>query len=132
MHSEASVLIADDDINLGKAISLALRRRGYAVLSLSRLEAVEAVKEKPFNIVFVDLGTPATDGLDILRIIKRFNSGARVVIIAHATNDLTRQALGEEASGIICKPLEIEKVITLIEGTKNARKEKAVLVGGKS
>ena len=89
MHSEASVLIADDDINLGKAISLALRRRGYAVLSLSRLEAVEAVKEKPFNIVFVDLGTPATDGLDILRIIKRFNSGARVVIIAHATNDLT-------------------------------------------
>ena len=118
MFNKASVLIADDDINLGKAISLALRRRGYSVITLSRLEAVEVVKAKTFNIAFVDLEAPNMDGLDIFREIKKFSPGASVVVIAHAPSDLTQQALDEGASGIICKPLEMKKVITLIESTR--------------
>ena len=118
MFNKASVLIADDDINLGKAISLALRRRGYSVITLSRLEAVEAVKAKTFNIAFVDLETPVTDGLDTFRKVKKFNPGASVVMIARTISDLAQQALDEGASGIICKPLEMKKVFTLIESTR--------------
>ena len=132
MYNKASVLIVDDDINLGKAISLALRRRGYTVITLSKLETVEAVKEKPFNIAFVDIEMPVMDGLDTFRKIKKFNPEVRVVMIAHALSDLTQQALDEGASNIICKPLEMKKVIALIEGTKKARKEEPVLIGGGS
>ncbi len=72
--------------------------------------------ERPFDTVFMDIKMPSMDGVAAYRGIKRIRPGAVVVMMtAYAVDDLVDEALQEGAYGILYKPLDIERVIAVIE-----------------
>jgi CheY-like chemotaxis protein len=65
MENKASILIVDDNISLCKTMSFVLRRKGYAVVTANNGPvAIEMVKERPFDIVFMDIKMSPMDGVE--------------------------------------------------------------------
>jgi DNA-binding NtrC family response regulator len=130
MEHKANILIVDDNISLCKTMSFVLERKGYAVTtSKDGPEAIERVKERSFDVVFMDIKMPLMDGVEAYKKIKKIRPQAAVVMMtAYSVEDLVQEALREGAYGIIYKPLDIEKVVALIEEVREAKRGVLVLV----
>ncbi|VAW36463.1 hypothetical protein MNBD_DELTA02-230 [hydrothermal vent metagenome] len=75
------VLIVDDEETVGLGISEILKDDGFdAAYVVSGKEAVDAVKESPFNIVFMDIIMPGMNGLETFREIKKATPGVIVIL----------------------------------------------------
>jgi CheY-like chemotaxis protein len=67
---------------LCKTISLILRRKGYAVTTAKDgSEAIVRIKERPFDMVFVDIKMPLMDGVETYRRIKKIRPEAVVMMM---------------------------------------------------
>ena len=120
---KASILVADDNISLCKIMSFVLGRKGYAVNTAGDgPEAIEKVKERPFDMIFMDIKMPLMDGVETYRRIKQIRPEAAVMMMtAYAVEELVQEALEEGAYGIIYKPLDVEKVVEVIEEARKAK-----------
>jgi CheY-like chemotaxis protein len=130
MEDKSRILIVDDNVSLGKTMSFVLGRKGYAVTTArDGLEAIERVRERPFDMIFMDIKLPFMDGVETYRRIKQIRPEAVVMMMtAYTVEDLVQQALEEGAYGILYKPLDIEKVIAVIEKAREARQGALILV----
>lgn len=127
---KAKILIADDNVSLCRTMSFILGRKGYTVaIAKDGLEAIEKVKETPFDMIFVDIKMPVMNGVEAYRGIKRIRPKAVVMMMtAYAVEDLVQQALEEGAYGVIYKPLDIEKVLAIIERAREAKQGALIMV----
>jgi CheY-like chemotaxis protein len=123
MEKKASILIVDDDINLCKTMTHILGRKGYVITTAQDgPEAIERVKEKPFDITFMDIKMPLMNGVETYRRIRKIRPEAMVMMMtAYAVEDLVQKALQEGAYGITYKPLDVERLIAVIEEARRAR-----------
>jgi two-component system response regulator HydG len=130
MKEKASILIVDDNIELCKTMSFILGRKGYAVTAAQDgLEAVVRVKERPFDMIFMDIKMSPIDGVETYRRIKEIRPEAVVMMMtAYAVEDLVQTALQEGAYGITYKPLDVERVVAIIEETRKAKERAHILV----
>ncbi len=127
---KAGILIVDDNTSLCQTMSFILGRKGYAVTTArDGLEALARVKKRPFNMVFMDIKMPLMDGVETYKRIKKVRPEAVVVMMtAYAVEDLVQEALQEGAYDIIYKPLDIEKVLALIERAKDNNQGALIMV----
>ena len=127
---KTGILIVDDDVSFSKSLSLVLGRKGYIVTTAKDgAEAIAKVQEKSFDVVFMDIKMPLMDGVETYKKLKKVRPEAMVVMMtAYAVEDLVQEALQEGAYGIIYKPLDIEKVIALIERAKEDKQGALILV----
>ena len=123
MEDKPRLLIVDDNPGLCKTLSFALGRKGYAVTTAQDgLEAIERVKERPFDITFMDIKMPLMNGVETYRRIRKIRPKAVVMMMtAYAVEELVQEALQEGAYGITYKPLDVERVIAVIEEASRAR-----------
>ena len=76
--SGGSVLVVEDEAALGAAVSEALADAGFSVsLASDGLEALERVKERPYDLIVCDLKMPRLDGPAFYRRLEAENAGAR-------------------------------------------------------
>jgi DNA-binding NtrC family response regulator len=130
MEKRANILIVDDNISLAKTMSLILKRKGYeATTAPDGLAAIKRIKERPFDLIFMDIKMPLMDGVQIYRKIKKIRPETIVIMMtAYAVENLVAQALKEGAYGIIYKPLDIEKMISLIEKSRKKKQGALILI----
>jgi two-component system response regulator HydG len=130
MEDKPHILIVDDDTSLCKTLSFILGHKGYAVTTAQDgMEAIERVRERPFDITFMDIKMPLMNGVETYRRIKKIRPEAVVMIMtAYAVEDLVQEALQEGAYGITYKPLDIERVIVIIEKAREAQQGALILV----
>jgi len=130
MEKRANILIVDDNISLAKTMSLILKRKGYEVTTAQDgLAAIKGIKERPFDLIFMDIKMPLMDGVQIYRKIKKIRPETIVIMMtAYAVENLVAQALKEGAYGIIYKPLDIEKMISLIEKSRKKKQGALILI----
>ena len=130
MEQKASILIVDDNVSLCRTLSLVLGRQGYDVnTAKDGLEALVKVQESPFDMIFMDIKMPLMDGVETYRRIKKIRPEAVVMMMtAYAVEELVQQALEEGAYGIVYKPLDIGKVVAVIEEAKETQMGVLVLV----
>jgi len=123
MEKKASILIVDDNTSLCKTVSSILGRKGYAVTTAKDgLEAIERVKENPFDMTFMDIKMLPIDGVETYRKIKKIRPKAMVMMMtAYAVEELVQEALQEGAYGITYKPLDIDRVVAVVEEAREAR-----------
>ncbi len=128
MEKRANILIVDDNISLAKTMSLILRRKGYEVTTAQDgLTAIKEIKERPFDLIFMDIKMPLMDGVETYRRIKKIRPKTIVIMMtAYTVENLIADALEEGAYGIIYKPLDIEKMSFLIE--KSRKKKQGALI----
>jgi len=114
------VLIVDDDVLFIDTLSDILKEKGYEVVAVkSGEEALKKVKGTPFDIVLLDIKLPVMDGVEAFKGIKKINPRIPIIMMtAFSVEDLIRDALKEGAYGVLHKPLDIDKVIAMIEAAK--------------
>jgi len=129
MEKRTNILIVDDNISLAKTTSLILKRKGYEVTTApDGLAAIKKMKERPFDLIFMDIKMPLMDGVQTYRKIKKIRPETIVIMMtAYAVENLVAEALKEGAYGIIYKPLDIEKMISLI-GKSRKKKQGALIL----
>jgi DNA-binding NtrC family response regulator len=125
-----SILIVDDNISQTRTMNFILRRTGYDVdTAVNGPEAIEMVKDKPFEMIFMDIKMPLMNGVETYKKVKKIRPNAIVVMMtAYAVEDLVQEALEEGAAGIIYKPMDIDKVIDLIKESREIKKGAFILV----
>jgi len=130
MNEKGSVLIVDDNENLCKTLTFILNRKGYTTTTAhDGPDAIKQTEKTPFDLTLMDIRMPLMNGVEAYKKIKRLRPKAAVVMMtAYSVEELVQEALEEGAFGIIYKPLDIDKVISLIEEAKTARKGALILV----
>lgn len=107
------VLLAEDDKMIGAAVVEALKDAAYAVdwVRDGGL-AIEATRSETYDLVLLDLGLPAIDGLDVLNSIRGANIKLPVIILTarDALDDRIR-GLDLGADDYLIKPFEIQELL---------------------
>ena len=75
------VLVVDDEETVGVGMSEILKDDGFeAAYVISGREAVAAIRDNSFNLVFMDMIMPEMNGLDTFREIKKMRPDTKVVL----------------------------------------------------
>jgi two-component system nitrogen regulation response regulator GlnG len=126
----ARILIADDEDGLRWVLEKGLRGAGYDVTSVKDGDAaVRTFESEPFDLVFLDVRMPGTDGLTVLGRLRERRSDALVVVMtAHGTMDTAIQAMQRGAYDYLAKPFDIDEVLLVAERALAASRLKQEVV----
>lgn len=118
--SGLSILIVDDHAGMRKTLQDILEDESYRVqIASSGAEAIEMCHQQRFDIILMDVRMPGLNGVEAFRRIKNFSEGTRVIMMsAYSVDELKREALEEGAIAFLQKPVDVEKVLTLIKETE--------------
>jgi two-component system response regulator HydG len=124
------VLIVDDDVGMCETLSDILEDQGYEVVEANNgQQAVDCAKKSDFDLVLMDIKMPGMNGVEACKIIRDERPDVRVVLMtAYAVEDLVQEALKDDAVGIFFKPLDIEKVIKLLQDVKKSSQDSELKV----
>ncbi|MGO8944373.1 MAG: HD domain-containing phosphohydrolase [Syntrophobacteraceae bacterium] len=118
------ILIVEDDIVLGELLEerlLRLEHERVRVCPTGR-EAFDVIGQEAFDCVFVDVGLPDMDGLDLLSAIKEHDHGLPVVMMSgFPTMDHTIEAMRKGASDFLTKPFTLHDVAFTLQSIKKER-----------
>ena len=114
-----SILVVDDDDLNRRLMRVLLSREGHRVeVAANGLEALEAVKQRRFDIVFMDLHMPEMDGIEASRQIRAWeNEGNHTFIVALTASYLPEEGQILFEAGIdnyLSKPFQIEHIQRLV------------------
>ena len=126
---ELSVLVIDDDSVACEHARLMLGKAGIACETvLSGREAIELVRlrqarQKPFDLLLIDLKMPEMDGIETAREIRKIvgHETAIIIITAYKWDDVLEKAESAGIDSFIAKPLFADNVI---EEFRSAYKKK--------
>ena len=113
----ARVLIADDEDGLRWVLEKGLRQAGYEVTAVrDGDEALRVFSDAPFDLVFLDIRMPGTDGLTVLAKLRELAGDAHVIVMtAHGTMETAIQAMQRGAYDYLAKPFDLDEVLLLAE-----------------
>lgn len=80
-RTKPSILIVDDEEAVGLGMSEILKDEGFeAAYALNGKDAVEAMRTKPYSLIFMDMIMPGMNGLEAYREIKKVRPQTRVIL----------------------------------------------------
>lgn len=113
---KSNILVVDDNKDFADVFCDILRSNKYNAESCYGGEqALKKAEESSFDVMFVDIRMPGMDGIETLRQIKKVSPDTRVIMMTgYSVDEMVHKAIEEDASDIIYKPFEIDKVLGLI------------------
>ncbi len=114
------LLVVDDDVLNRDMMQVMLAPRGYALeFACDGSEALDAIKSRPFDLVFMDLILPDIDGRDVTRQVRQWEAGQRhLPIVAVTAYDMPGQPVELVRAGMddyIFKPYDLRGLMRIIE-----------------
>jgi len=107
------ILWIDDEIEMLKPHIILLRQRGYDVETASNGEdAIELVKSKHYDLVFLDETMVGITGLETLPILKDIDPGTPVVMVTkNEAEALMEDAIGSKIDDYLTKPVNPAQIL---------------------
>jgi len=107
------ILWADDEIDLLKPHILFLQSKGYEVTpALSGNDAIDAVQNQSFDLIFLDEHMPGLTGLDTLQRIKELAPFVPIVMVTKSEEEeLMNQAIGGKITDYLIKPVNPNQLL---------------------
>ena len=114
---KTNILVVDDLKSSRLTLGGILEDEGHnVVLAENGYQAIEAAKQVPFDLIFMDIKMPGINGVQTFREVKKINPQAAVIMMtAYSVEDLVREALEEGAYAVVYKPFDMEHVVSIIE-----------------
>lgn len=113
----AILLVEDNPVNQ-KVVLAMLRKRGYEVdVAGDGLGAIEALREKRYALVLMDVQMPGLDGLETTRRIRaeeRFKQLPIVAMTAHAMSGDRERCLDAGMNAYLAKPVDQRNLLRVI------------------
>ncbi|MDQ6742130.1 MAG: response regulator transcription factor [Candidatus Dormibacteraeota bacterium] len=115
MRPVKTVLVADDEPQIVQLVRDYLEHGGFAVLvARDGVSALELARSRRPDLVVLDLGLPALDGLDVTRALRR--EGALPIIMLTARDDESDKLVGLElgADDYVVKPFSPKELVARV------------------
>ena len=116
------ILLAEDNLVNQKVAVAILQKLGYrADVVGTGVEALAALKKRPYDLVLMDIQMPDMDGLEATAHIREGQAGAPnrgvpiVALTAHAMTGDKERCLAAGMDDYLCKPLEAEELQIVLE-----------------
>jgi PAS domain S-box-containing protein len=120
----ARVLIVEDEDPLRLATSKMLRRQGFSVIEASdgsaALDAIHA-KDKPVDVLFLDVTLPKTPGREVLKEAQRLRPEMRVVVTSAYPKEMAVASLQTTVEHFVRKPYRLKELVEVIRTTLTER-----------
>jgi len=109
------VLVVEDEPDLVEALTVGLRREGYAVdAALDGSSAIDRISYTPYDAVLLDLNLPDIDGLEVCRVIRQApeTKSTRVIMLTSRDSIEDRvTGLDEGADDYLAKPFALPELL---------------------
>ena len=108
----------EDDLDSLEILTNILKNTGIVNCETARTgeQAVEFFTKNKPHITFLDIDIPAPDGLETLKIIKKSDPSARVVMVTGCSDIATvKKAVSLGAYGYVVKPFVPAKILSVLK-----------------
>jgi len=111
--NDIKILWVDDEIDLLKPHIMFLERKNYVITTATNgVDALEAVDEVRFDVVFLDENMPGLSGLETLTKIKEKHHNLPVIMITKSEEEnLMEEAIGNQITDYLIKPLNPNQIL---------------------
>ncbi len=117
-----TILIADDDPQILRALRITLGAKGYDVVTASDgTQAVAvAIEHKP-DLYLLDLGMPHLDGVDVIHALRGWTEAPILVVSGRSGSEDKVEALDAGADDYVTKPFAIDELLARIRALTRRR-----------
>jgi diguanylate cyclase (GGDEF)-like protein len=117
------ILVVDDEEIIRSLFRDVLEDKGYqVVLAPNGEEAIERLKETPFDLVITDIRMPGIDGMEVLRRSKaKYPEIDIIIITGYASVETAVEAMKLGAADYLTKPLNIDQIRIIVDKTLQRR-----------
>ncbi|MGV3708213.1 MAG: response regulator [Gemmatimonas sp.] len=121
MHNTpaATILVVEDNEDNRVIYGTMLRAYGYRVdEAVSAEPAIATVRAAPPDLILMDIGLPAMDGVEATRVLKSDPSTASIPVLAltaHALLSERERAMQAGVDGYLVKPIAVAALIREVE-----------------
>jgi two-component system, OmpR family, alkaline phosphatase synthesis response regulator PhoP len=132
-NESAQVLVVDDEGAIRYSVSKTLQRVGYQVAEASSgEEALEMMRNQPYDVVLTDIKMPGLTGVELLRQIKETAPDSIVILMTgYASLGTAVEALRLGAHDYLIKPSSSQDIKSSVsrgvERARNLRRRRALL-----
>ena len=121
----STVLVVDDEPLIRWAVREILEDAGYGVVEAgSAREAMSRIAEAdghPVAVALLDLRLPDSDDLSLMRRVRGEAPKCQVIIMtAHGTPEILRDAVTQGAFGTISKPFDLASIVGMVRAAERA------------
>ena len=112
------VLVAEDDIPVRNLIVTTLKTHDYRYLTAKNgAEAIMMASSYNPEVLFLDLGLPDMDGIDVIRQVRSWSIMPIIVISARSDDTDKIEALDAGADDYLTKPFSVEELLARLRVT---------------
>ncbi|MEQ1817387.1 MAG: response regulator transcription factor [Terricaulis sp.] len=116
------LLVVDDEPQIVRALKPGLLAAGYDVEAVgSAGEALDAVAQRAFDVLIVDLGLPDMDGKDLIARVREWSDTPVIVLSARDAEDEKIAALDIGANDFVNKPFSIGELMARLRVVTRSR-----------
>lgn len=117
--NKVTVLVVEDDASVRNLITTTLKAHGYHYLTAlnGELAILAAASHNP-DVVFLDLGLPDIDGVEVIRRIRTWSNMPIIVISARSEDTDKIDALDAGADDYLTKPFSVEELLARLRVTQ--------------
>ena len=123
------VLLAEDNpVNQQVAVAMLVKRGHEVFVASNGREAADAVRNREYDVVLMDIQMPEMDGFEATHAIRALPRGKDLPIIgltAHALSGERERCISHGMTDYLAKPFKAHELFALVEGTASP-KERAV------
>ena len=118
------VLVVEDDVPVRNLMITTLKTHEYKYLTApTGQEAVMLASSHNPDVVFLDLGLPDMDGIDVIRQIRSWSNMPIIVISARTEDNDKIEALDAGADDYLTKPFSMKELLARVRAMTRRKKE---------
>lgn len=109
---QATILIVDDEPEIGQLVGEFLQRRGYRTKTAATgEEALSMILKEPPDLVLLDIYMPGINGVDVLLRLKEAGAPVGVIMLTASQDEpLLKTAMDLGAFDVLTKPVNLDQV----------------------
>jgi CheY-like chemotaxis protein len=116
---DVRILVVEDELDALDLLTIDLTAHGAKVRgAASAAEAIELLRVEPFDLMISDIGMADTDGYNLIRQVRRSESGEHIPAIALTAYARTQDRIRALTAGYnthVAKPVEIKELVTVVK-----------------
>lgn len=119
------ILVMEDDLSVAKGLEMVLREDGFDVNLAGTGElAMEAFREKRFDLLVADLRLPDIDGMEVIRRVKAQKPETEVIVITgYGTTETAVEAMKLGVSDFLPKPFTEDQIKAAVTDALKSQEE---------
>lgn len=120
------ILVMEDDLSVATGLEMILSEEGYRVnLADTGMLAMQAFRQKRFDLLVADLRLPDIDGMEVIKQVKAENPETEVIVITgYGTTATAVEAMKLGVHDFLPKPFTEDQIKAAIDEALKAHAEK--------